>query len=115
MTAPNADTDTRYLKATLDLCLLAMIEYRDSYGYELVKELRATGYPLENEGSAYALLKRLEADELVESYLRSSDGGPARKYYRITAEGQKTLRQRAAHSFGLFEKAREIISERVNL
>lgn len=102
-------------KVLLDLCLLAMIESADSYGYGLAKELQSKGYPLKDERSLYPVLRRLENQELIESYLNASSGGPARKYYRITVSGQRALRRRAEHGFEIFQKARDIVTQRVSL
>lgn len=109
------ERDTRSLKATLDICLLALIEEEDRYGYELIKMLREEGFPLVNERSVYPLLGRLEVDGLIEAYLRSSVDGPARKYYRMLPEGSKTLRAWARRSFDTYEVAKRIVTERVDL
>jgi len=42
-------------------------------------------------GSLYPILSRLKAQQLVTSYEVSSDAGPTRKYYRLTAEGERHL------------------------
>jgi PadR family transcriptional regulator PadR len=69
------------------------------YGLEVV---RATGLPA---GSAYAILRRLEDEGLLESRwedLDSSDAGrPPRRYYRLNGDGHRvahreTYAQRSA-------------------
>jgi PadR family transcriptional regulator PadR len=75
----------------LDLCLLAVIADEPAYGYEMTKRLRARGLSIVGEGSIYPLLGRLERDGLVETYRAASNGGPPRKYYRASAEGQRAL------------------------
>jgi PadR family transcriptional regulator PadR len=62
-----------------------------AYGYEMTKRLRARGLSIVGEGSIYPLLGRLERDGLVETYRAASNGGPPRKYYRASAEGQRAL------------------------
>ncbi|WP_053057783.1 PadR family transcriptional regulator [Rubrobacter aplysinae] len=109
------ERDTRLLKGTLDICLLAMIEEKDCYGYEMISTLRDKGFPLANERSVYPLLGRLELDGLIEGYLQASNDGPARKYYRIQPEGCTRLRERARRTFEIYELAREIVTERVDL
>lgn len=83
--------DTQLLKGVLDMCLLSIIGEEPSYGYEMVRKLQARGLRLGSEGSIYPLLSRLERSRLVEGYLVQSHEGPARKYYRITDRGRKTL------------------------
>lgn len=62
----------------------------EAYGLQLV---RATGLAA---GSAYAILRRLEDEGLLESRWEeldpSSEGRPPRRYYRLNGEGR-----RAAH------------------
>lgn len=111
----NTANDTQLLKSTLDICLLAMIEEDDSYGYEMVKALKDRGFPVDSERSVYPVLRRLNKDGLTESYLQSSTDGPARTYYRITEQGKGALRERASYTFEAFETTREIVAERVEL
>lgn len=101
--------------SALDICALAMIEASDSYGYELVEALEREGLALASERTVYPLLARLERDGLLESYLRESRAGPARKYYRITGAGSEELRQRALWTFGVYDATRRIVTSRVDL
>lgn len=73
------------------MCLLSLIEEEASYGYEMVSKLTERGLDLASEGSIYPLLSRLQKQGLIEGYLVQSSGGPARKYYRMSAEGGETL------------------------
>src|SRR2546430_11863560 len=82
---------TQFLRGVLDLCLLAVMEEGPAYGYEMTKRLRARGLSIVGEGSIYPLLGRLERDGLVETYRAASNGGPPRKYYRASREGQRAF------------------------
>ena len=82
---------SQLLRGVLDLCLLAVVEDEPAYGYEMTKRLRARGLSIVGEGSIYPLLGRLERDGLVETYRAASNGGPPRKYYRASPEGQRVL------------------------
>lgn len=66
----------------------------DIYGLEVV---RATGL---KAGSAYAILRRLEAEGLLESQweqLDSSEAGrPPRRYYRLNAQGRPVAQRETA-------------------
>jgi len=57
------------------------------YGYELTAKISKTIDV--SPGTLYLVLKRLRDDDLVDSYLKESDNGPARKYYTLTKEGHK--------------------------
>lgn len=93
------DTNPRrsqLLRGVLDLCLLAVIEEEAAYGYEMMKRLRSHGLSIVGEGSIYPLLGRLERDGLVSTHRAPSEGGPPRKYYRTSPEGQRLLTEGAA-------------------
>ena len=91
---------SRLLRGILDACLLALVLERDRYGYELATALHEAGLPIVKEGSIYPLLSRLERRGLLESYRTPAAGGPPRRYYRITPDGQREL-----------ARAREVWSE----
>ena len=82
---------TQLLHGVLAMCLLSIIDEEASYGYEMVSKLRDRGLDLASEGSIYPLLSRLQKQELIEGYLVQSSEGPARKYYRMSEEGRRTL------------------------
>ncbi|WP_084264837.1 PadR family transcriptional regulator [Actinomadura macra] len=82
---------SQWLRGVLDLCLLAVIADEPAYGYEMAQRLAAAGLDAVAEGSIYPALGRLQREDLVESYLVESDGGPARKYYRPTEDGRAAL------------------------
>ncbi len=87
------DRRTQLLHGVLDMCLLSIIDEESSYGYEMVKKLKDRGLNLASEGSIYPLLSRLQKQGMIEGYLVQSSEGPARKYYRMSRQGQKTLEQ----------------------
>lgn len=82
---------SQLLKGVLDMCLLALIAEEPSYGYEMVRKLSERGLDLVSDGSIYPLLSRLQNQDLVEGYYQGSSGGPQRKYYRISKEGEERL------------------------
>ena len=79
------------LRGVLDLCLLAVVAEEPAYGYEMTKRLRARGLSIVAEGSIYPLLGRLEREGFVDTHRAASNGGPPRKYYRLSREGQRQL------------------------
>lgn len=86
-------------KGALELCVLALLHQHDSYAYEIASRLSdAIGM---GEGTIYPLMRRLQSDGLVETYLVESSAGPPRKYYRLTDAGKRsfTSQQAAWKSF----------------
>jgi len=79
--------DTQFKKGVLELCVLTLLKIKDYYGYELVTEI-SKNISI-SEGTIYPLLRRLKKDEFVETYLKESQEGPSRKYYKLTSEGQE--------------------------
>ena len=81
--------DIQLKKGALDLCVLALLSQGDSYAYEIASRLaEAIGM---GEGTIYPLMRRMQADGLVETYLVESSAGPSRKYYRLTDAGKRSL------------------------
>ena len=76
-------------KGVLDLCVLALLSQHDSYAYEIAARL-ADDIGM-GEGTIYPLMRRLQQDGLVETYLEESPAGPPRKYYRLTEAGRRSL------------------------
>ena len=72
-------------KGVLDMCVLSQLKVRDQYGYELTEKIsRSMSIAT---GTLYPILKRLKDEKLVETYLKESSDGPARKYYHLTDKG----------------------------
>jgi PadR family transcriptional regulator PadR len=76
-------------KGVLELCVLALLSRGDAYGYEIASRL-AKGIGM-GEGTVYPLMRRMQADGLVETYLQESTSGPPRKYYKLTSAGHASF------------------------
>lgn len=70
------------------MCVLALLEQKDCYGYEMVNEISKS--IVISEGTIYPLLNRLRKDGYVDTYIKESSEGPARKYYHLTEFGVQT-------------------------
>ena len=76
-------------KGALELCVLALLSQRDNYAYEIASRLSdSIGM---GEGTIYPLMRRMQADGLVKTYLEESSSGPPRKYYQLTRAGHAAL------------------------
>jgi len=90
-----AESDQIQLKkGVLDLCVLALLSRQDSYAYEIASSL--AGSIGMGEGTIYPLMRRMQADGLVETYLVESATGPSRKYYHLTATGRAAFASQRA-------------------
>jgi len=85
--------DKELMKGSIDILLLAELNRKDSYGYEIVKSLkqRSNNFYDMSEGTLYPALRRLENKAFVTSYWGELNDGGRRKYYRITEDGKKEL------------------------
>lgn len=80
--------DIQLKRGMLDVCVLAAIKDEDSYGYQIIKDLKP--YMEISESTLYPILKRLEAGSLIEVY-SIEHNSRLRKYYHITVAGLMRL------------------------
>ncbi|WP_166840399.1 PadR family transcriptional regulator [Rheinheimera pleomorphica] len=75
----------------VSLVLLSILDQAKTalYGYEIAKQLQHQHD--EKPGAIYPVLRNLHARQLIHCEVKTSDSGPPRKYYTITALGQKVL------------------------
>ncbi|MEG1254340.1 PadR family transcriptional regulator [Clostridium sp.] len=81
---------TQLRKGVIEICVLTLINNNDMYGYEIVDNISRVMSV--KESTIYPLLRRLTAEGNFETYMVKSEGGPDRKYYRITPYGKGNLR-----------------------
>ncbi|MCR4740171.1 MAG: PadR family transcriptional regulator [Lachnospiraceae bacterium] len=82
--------DIQLKRGLLDVCVLAAIRNKDSYGYQIIKDVRP--YLTLSESTLYTILKRLEAADMLT--VRSAEyDGRLRKYYHITEPGIRRIEE----------------------
>ncbi len=82
--------DNQLKRGLLDVCVLAAIRNRDSYGYQMIKDMKP--YLELSESTLYTILKRLESAEMLTVRSVPIDGR-LRKYYHITERGVARLEE----------------------
>lgn len=82
-------------KGSTELLILALLEARARHGYEISKlvEARSQGALRLNVASFYPLLYRLEQRGLIEGRWVEKAGQRRRRFYKLTAEGRRTLKE----------------------
>lgn len=80
--------DIQMKRGLLDVCVLAAIQDEESYGYQIIKELKP--YVEISESTLYPILRRLEGAELL-TVRTVEHNGRLRKYYHITPSGVKRI------------------------
>ncbi|MFK7805676.1 MAG: PadR family transcriptional regulator [Anaerolineae bacterium] len=70
--------------------VLSILSKNESYGYEILKTIKERSkQQIEwKDGMIYPLLRKLENDDLIESFWNTADSGRKRKYYRIKTAGK---------------------------
>lgn len=82
--------DMQLKRGLLDVCVLAAIQDQDSYGYQIIKDLKPCVEI--SESTLYPILRRLEAAQMLT--VRSVEhNGRLRKYYAITHQGRQRLKE----------------------
>lgn len=80
--------DIQLKRGLLDVCVLAAIKNEDSYGYQIIKDMKP--YVEISESTLYPILRRLEKAEMLT--VRSAEhNGRLRKYYHIEEAGLQRI------------------------
>lgn len=82
--------DIQLKRGLLDVCVLAAIKNKDSYGYQIIKEMKP--YLELSESTLYTILKRLETGKMLTVRSVEHDGR-LRKYYHITESGLQRIEE----------------------
>ena len=88
--APKAEL----LPGTLDLLILKAVSLGPLHGYGVLRRIQqiSAGALLVEQGALYPALYRLEEQDLLASEWGTSENNRRAKYYRLTRQGEKRLR-----------------------
>ena len=90
--APARDgTIPQLRRGVLEFCVLALLRETERYAYEIVHALSQADGLVTTEGTLYPMLSRLRKDGVVDTIWRESTSGPPRRYYRLSADGERRL------------------------
>jgi PadR family transcriptional regulator PadR len=82
--------DIQLKRGLLDVCVLAALGDGESYGYQIIKDMKP--HIVLSESTLYTILKRLEEGALL-SVRSAEHGGRLRKYYCITDAGRARIEE----------------------
>jgi transcriptional regulator len=84
-----------FLRGTLDVLILKSLVWGPLHGYAITSLIRRQSDDalLVEEGTLYPALWRLENKGLLEAEWGLSENNRKAKFYRLTAKGQRELRQ----------------------
>ena len=80
--------DIQMKRGLLDVCVLAAIKGGESYGYQIIKDMKP--YVQISESTLYPIVRRLEAAKML-TVSTAEHNGRLRKYYHITPRGLKRI------------------------
>ena len=85
--------DREVKRGSTEMLILALVEDRPRHGYEIAKliEQRSEGVLQFHVASLYPLLYRLEKRGLIKGRWVEKAGQRRRRFYKLTAAGQKIL------------------------
>jgi transcriptional regulator len=85
--------DREVKRGSTEMLILALVEDRPRHGYEIAKliEQRSEGVLQFHAASLYPLLYRLEKRGLINGRWVEKAGQRRRRFYKLTAAGQKIL------------------------
>lgn len=83
-------TGAHMRREDLKTWILKALQSKESYGYEIAKELKLERGSA-HTGYLYGVLAEMEKEGLIESEWRKSESGPPKKIYRITPLGAQSL------------------------
>ena len=82
--------ESQFRRGILDACVLAVLERGESYGYQMVKDIKT--FIDITESTLYPILKRLENANMLTVFTQEHNGR-LRKYYKITDKGRSHITQ----------------------
>jgi len=98
-------------KGVLEMCVLALLSKGDNYAYEIASQMAdAVGM---GEGTIYPLMRRMQNDGLVSTYLVESASGPPRKYYKLTRSGAMALKSQISDWKDFEAAVRKILGDAI--
>lgn len=98
------------MRGVLSLCVLRVVADGPTYGYAIAARLADAGLGSVKGGTLYPILTRLETEGLVSSSWEAGDGGPGRKFFTLTAAGDRALLERADQWRVFTERAAGLLS-----
>lgn len=102
--------DPQWLRGVLPLCILAILDEGERYGYDLARRLEQEGLGTVKGGTLYPVLARLERDGALAVRWGESVTGPARKYYALTDAGRRQLAEGGKAWLELTERATALLA-----
>ena len=109
----NQSIDRDLKKGSAELLILSLLEAQARHGYEISRliETRSKGAVSFRVASLYPLLYRLEDRGYIQGRWVEKTGQRRRRFYRLTPEGRRVLRERRSGWAAFVEAIRQITGQ----
>ena len=89
---------TDLVQGTLDLLILTIVDMEPMHGWAIAQRIRQMSRDVlqVGQGSLYPALHKLEQQGWIEAEWRESENNRRAKYYTLTRDGRRALKQEAA-------------------
>ena len=89
---------TDLVQGTLDLLILKIVALEPQHGWGIAQRIKQVSNDVlqVGQGSLYPALHKLEQQGWIEAQWRDSENNRRAKYYTITREGRRALKQEGA-------------------
>ena len=104
---------TQLRKGLLEYCVLSATSREETYGYQLLQQLKAIEELSLTESTVYPILNRLKDEGFVRLRQVPSASGPPRRYFSLTAAGRQRLREMDAYWDSLCQAIQGLRTHRV--
>ena len=101
-------------RGVVELCLLTAVLEREGYGYEIIQRIKQKSDIELTESTVYPMLTRLANQGLLATRLEKSPQGPARRYFRLTADGRRKYEAMLEHWESFTESVSKMLVHELN-
>lgn len=99
--------ESQFKKGLIELCVLKALSDKECYGYELIESV--SNVISITKGTLYPLLRRLQKEGYLDYYIKESELGPARKYYKITTLGLNRFTKHRSEWFNIADSVTKFL------
>ena len=96
-------------RGLVELCVLAILNKQEAYGYEIVETLNEKAKLEVSESTVYPILARLHRDKHLAQRKVASVSGPPRRYFQLTEAGRLRFAQMTKEWESLNSSVKQLI------
>ena len=98
-------------RGLVELCVLAILNAGEAYGYEIVDKLNDEANLDVSESTVYPILARLHRDKQLAQRKVASSTGPPRRYFQLTEAGRRRFEEMTKEWESLNASVRQLVKK----